>query len=480
MRTMAILLAGGMLLLVGCLQHPREGAHQNSAQGNAQAGLSSEQSGWLTHAERHAREGWIYLHLEGAARARGFQYGYLLAHEITESLRVTRAVWEYESGMDWAWLVERAGAMFTPKIDRELLDEIGGIVEGLAAAGCATTVEEMIAYNGYVELSGYWWPEQKASLDIRSPNARKQSCSSFIATGHMTQDGGIVLGHNTMCSYVEADCSVILDLLPQKGNRILMQTSPGWIHSGTDFFITSAGLVGAETTIGDFRGFDERGIPEFVRMRRATQDAGTIDQWCEIMKGGNNGGYANAWLLGDVHANEIARLELGLKTVGFERTKDGYYAGCNVAENRKILRFETDQRETDIRTSRVSRRVRWMQLMREFEGRITAEQAKAFEGDHYDSYLHRNSLGWRALCAHGDCDSLDQTLPFEPGGTVDAKVVDSQMATRMTFAARWGSGCGKSFDAERFLQDHPQFGWQQGFLKSRGSFAWTLFGSGER
>jgi hypothetical protein len=33
-------------------------------------------------------------------------------------------------------------------------------------------------------------------------------------------------------------------------------------------------------------------------MRRATQDASTIDEWCQIMKKGNNGGYANAWLLG--------------------------------------------------------------------------------------------------------------------------------------------------------------------------------------
>ena len=77
--------------------------------------------------------------------------------------------------------------------------------------------------------------------------------------------------------------------------------------------------TGSETTIGDFKGFDERGILEFVRFRRATQDASSIVEWCEIMKRGNNGGYANAWLLGDVNSGEIARLELGLKYVGFEK-----------------------------------------------------------------------------------------------------------------------------------------------------------------
>ena len=65
-----------------------------------------------------------------------------------------------------------------------------------------------------------------------------------------------------------------------------MQGSPGWIHSGTDFFLTDAGLVGSETTISGFSGFDEKGVPEFVRMRRATQDAATIDEWCESCEPG--------------------------------------------------------------------------------------------------------------------------------------------------------------------------------------------------
>jgi hypothetical protein len=198
------------------------------------------------------------------------------------------------------------------------------------------------------------------------------------------------------------------------------------------------------------------------------------------MKKGNNGGYANAWLIGDVHTNEIARLELGLKYVGMERSKDGYFAGSNVAENLKIRRLETDEHETDIRSSGVARRVQWKQLMREYAGKIDVELGKRFEADHYDSYTKREMLGWRGLCAHGDCDSLDTELPFEPGGTVDAKVVDSEMAMKMSFAARWGSGCGRAFDATAFLQQHPQYDWQAGFLKSRPSNPWTVVTAGEQ
>jgi hypothetical protein len=295
----------------------------------------------------------------------------------------------------------------------------------------------------------------------------------------MTADGEIVLGHNTMTGYDDGFVNVIIDIVPSTGHRILMQTCPGWIHSGSDFFITDAGLVGSETTIGGFNGFDEQGIPEFCRMRRATQDADSIGQWCEIMKHGNNGGYANAWLLGDTKTGEIARLELGLKHVGLERTHDGYYTGSNVAENIKILRLETDVQETDIRRSGVARRVRWEQLMEEYRGRITVDLARQFEADHYDPYLHRIIQNGRVLCDHSDRDSLVDP-PFDPGGTIDGKVVDSKMAKAMTFSARWGSACGTPFDARAFLHDHPQFKWMAGILKSRTAHGWANFTAGQR
>jgi len=53
------------------------------------------------------------------------------------------------------------------------------------------------------------------------------------------------------------------------------------------------------------------------------------------------------------------------------------------------------------------------------------------------------------------------------------------MAKKMSFAARWGSACGTAFDAEKFLNDHPQFDWMTGILKSRPSEPWTVFTAGE-
>ena len=444
--------------------------------------LTQQQKSWLAKANRHEKNGWIYVHIEGTPEERGFQHGYLTANEIKESLYKLSTKWKYISAMEWTWFVKRAHDILTTKVDEENLAEIDGIVEGMKAAGVQTTRDEIVALNGYMELIWYWWPTVKDSFNTNSPQPKKDACSSFIATGSMTADGKIVLGHNSMVGYEDPFCNIILDIVPEKGHRILMQAFTGFIHSGTDFFITDAGLVGSETTIGGFYPFDPNGIPEFSRMRHATQYANSIDEWCEIMKKDNNGGYANAWLLGDINTNEIARLELGLKQIGFEKKKDGYFTGSNIAEDLKLLRLETKSDETNIKNSNVARRVRWKQLMNENAGKINLELAKNFEADHYDVYLKGSSPSRRALCAHWelDPDLYSSDLPFEPGGTLDGKVVDAAMAKQMSFSARWGSACGTAFDAKKFLEEHPQYDWMSGILKSRPSQAWTVFVAGEK
>jgi hypothetical protein len=449
---------------------------------SAQGTLKPEQQKCVARARRFELAGWIYLHVEGEPRDRGFQHGYLLAKEIAEGLRMTRASWVHQSGMEWDWLVKRAAEMFVPKIDGEDLAELDGISEGAKAAGLRVSLEEIITYNAILELQDYWWPmELKKIKDEPTGGSTRQSCSSFIATGSWTKDGNVVLGHNTMQSYADALPKVIEDLAPAKGHRILWQTTAGWIHSGTDFFITDSGLVGSETTIGGFDGFETNGIPEFVRMRRATQDAGSIEQWCEIMKKGNNGGYANAWLVGDINSHEIARLELGLKYIGYEKKKDGYFVGCNVAEDRRILKMETERNDVDIRASSVARRVRWKQLMKMNQGKIDLSMAKHFEADHFDCYRGKVWPGGRTLCGHfeRDPEAIGGDVPYDCSGTVDGKVVDATMARKMSFEARWGAACGEPFLAANFLKAHPQFEWMDGILTDRRAEPWVAFKSGE-
>jgi len=93
--------------------------------------------------------------------------------------------------------------------------------------------------------------------------------------------------------------------------------------------LNSAGIVITETTITGFHGFDSNGVPEFVCARKAMQYSASIDDVARIFKEGNNGGYANDWLIADTRKGKIASLELGLKNVTLDRKTDGYFVGSN-------------------------------------------------------------------------------------------------------------------------------------------------------
>ena len=154
-----------------CLAHPP-------------ASLTTEQQAWLAKAKRFERAGWIYLHIEGEPGERGFQHGYLLAKQIAErGLRVTRIESQHESSMDWPWLVARAATMFVPRVDPEDMAELEGITAGAQAAGVSVSRDELIAYNGIIELNDYWWPTEMKKIKDSPMLPVRESCSSFVATG---------------------------------------------------------------------------------------------------------------------------------------------------------------------------------------------------------------------------------------------------------------------------------------------------------
>ncbi len=286
------------------------------------------------------------------------------------------------------------------------------------------------------------------------------------------------MANNSWASYAELRlCNIIVDIVPDKGNRILMQSWGPAIYSVTDFFVTSAGLVGTETTIGGFDGFNRKGTPVFQRARYAMQYARDINEWAKIMIKNNSGAYANSWLIGDVNSGEIARLELGLKNHSLEKKTNGSFAGSNVTENMKILRQETKAGNEDIRSPAVARRVRWEQLIKERYGKINADNAKTMLADHYDVYLKRNNPSSRTICGHYERDDGSvptSSAPYRPSGAIDGKVIDSNMAKDWRLWAKWGSSCDRNFDANDFLNEHPQYNWLNGYLPDLTSQPWTV------
>jgi len=267
---------------------------------------------------------------------------------------------------------------------------------------------------------------------------------------------------------------------PETGHRFITQAFPGWIFGGTDFWITSAGLIITETTMSGFEGFDPQGIPEFHRIRKAAQYAQSIDGFIDIMMTGNNGGYANDWLVGDIKTGEIARLELALKHPRVWRTFDGYYTGSNVAQDARVRDEEARGMDYhDPGTSPNARWARWQSLMREHYGQIDRESARHMLADHYDSYVEAYNPGSRTLCGHVEYDPNGLPEwgwgPYYPGGAIDAKVTDSEWASQMMFWAKFGHSCDIPFLAEPFLRAHPEYGWQAPHLKDLPSFPWTVF-----
>ncbi len=451
---------------------------------------AAEKDARMRGAYRFEDSGWIYVHLEGKPEEVGYQHGYLLAAEITDALRAVTLDSTYRTKRDWNFFRATARDILWPHTDAEYQQEITGITAGVnarAAGGPAVDVWDIVALNAFEEVSDYYVPVLNA--EERKPNPRMAvapgNCSAFVATGSYTKDHKIVMAHNAWTSYWAGErWRIIFDLAPAAGHRILMDGFPGVITSDDDFGVNDAGILVTETTITQFHGFDVNGKPEFARSRKAMQYAESIDDYARILMDGNNGGYANDWLIGDNKTGEIAQLELGLKHHRLWRTKDGYFVGSNFPSDPRVMKEETSFNPKDAESSPNARHARWLELMAQYKGRIGADEAAQFLSDHYDTVLKRELPTERTLCGH--VDTRPHGLPewawdhYYPGGAVQGKVMDSAMAAAMTLRARIGHPCGANFASKPFLAAHKEYEWQAAILGDMKAGPWTTFHSGEQ
>lgn len=119
------------------------------------------------------------------------------------------------------------------------------------------------------------------------------------------------------------------------------------------------------------------------------------------MSQGNNGGYANMWLLGDFKTNEIANFEQGLKYQSYTKKKDGFFFGDNAPTDPRIRHLEcVDVGYNDIRQQTGARRVRWGMLMEQFYGKINLDIGQQMLADTYDVYYEKINPSSRTICAH--------------------------------------------------------------------------------
>ena len=427
-----------------------------------------------------AKNGWTYVRLEGTPAEIGFQNGYLLSAEIDDMLKVFTLEMTRDNKKDWQFFRDAARTMMWPRIEPEYREELQGIVDGATAKGVKLDLWDVVAMNASMEWEYYVKEYNKEhAIQNAASLVAPEHCSAFVATGSYTKDGKIVIAHNNWTNYLDgARWTIVFDIVPAKGQRMLMDGLPGFIHSGDDFVVNSAGIVITETTIGHFSGYDPNGIPEFVRARKAAQYASSIDDFARIMKEGNNGGYANNWLLADIKTNEIASLELGLKNVTLERKTDGYFVGSNFPVNENLIHEETDFDVTNMSISANARHVRWEQLMAENKGKIDVKVAERFMADHYDTFTKKEEADERTLDGHIDLSprgSPPWQPPYGNAGAAQNKVANAAMVAHMSFAAHAGHACGMNFKAGEQIKDHPEFSWEQGVLRDMDAFPWTTF-----
>ena len=428
---------------------------------------------------RPESNGWTYVHLQGTPHQIGYQNGYLLAPEIEDFLKVTMLEQTHDAKKDWAFFRDAAQNMMWPHIEQEYREELQGIADGASAKGTKIDVWDVVAMNAETEWS-YYVKEYDRLHGIKTASLGvPEHCSAFVATGKYTKDGKIVIAHNNWSTYLEGErWTIIFDIVPSNGKRMLMDGLPGVIHSADDFVVNSAGFVITETTIGHFFGYDPAAIPEFVRARKAAQYSSSIDDFTRIMKEGNNGGYANTWLLADTAKNEIGRLELGLKNVTLERSGDGYFVGSNFPINEKLIREETDYDVKDRSQSAEARHVRWEQLMAKNKGKIDLAGAQRFLADHYDTYEKKEDADERTLDGHIDLSprgSQPWQPPYGTAGAVQNKATDASGAAAMTFTAAAGHACGMDFKAADHVKAHPEFMWQKDLQRDMRAYTWTSF-----
>ncbi len=363
-----------------------------------------------------SKDGWLQIELRGSHYDIGLQHGTLLKPQIQR----LEPMLKYIKKNKYEEYIDHCRSLYQLWVNDPkwyfIYDEIRGISEG-----SETSIDIIFAWNMLL------------SLDNPETNGR---CSAFIWS-----DGtDIIMAHNTHSDYVTGLFTNVVahiyptrepSVPPREPYHFKMQTAPGLVCSSTDWFITSAGIIGCETTLKqtDAPVFNSNNVPYFFRIRKAMEHGTMMDDYVEIMSANNAGDYGCQWLLGNINTGHIMQFELTLNKKTVTMQTSGYFVGANMSS----------WNSEPINTRNGARYQRLLDLIGNKE-KMSLNYAKKILADHYDVYKKTLKKGHRTICTHKE----HGTRVKKHAGAVDGKVVSSELAKNMQFMGRMGSSCNET------------------------------------
>ena len=276
------------------------------------------------------------LHIEGNHYEMGFQQGYLLADRIAEAYSAffTFTAYMYQNGGEgtvvldqtqlkafYELLIQQSKKYFLSVIQDkapELLEEIQGMADGLAAKGSSFGFDDILAMAALLDVVDnttlfsdfFELPSNEVEMPISV-----LGCSGFAAWGSATFDGRIIHGANQdLITIGLLDQTIVTVAKPDTGNAFLQISFPGWF---TMSGMNAAGISASEmaSPSSDTNLMENPEIPHTLHMRMIVQYANDLEEAKEMIQiyGG-----ASGWniLVSDSNAKEAVDIECSTLKVG--------------------------------------------------------------------------------------------------------------------------------------------------------------------
>lgn len=409
------------------------------------------------------KEGWKKIHVYGDPYEIGYAHGYLLSKELKRSYKVMEFLVKNDFKITMKKYIETCKRLLFNIIKSKYPDifkELQGISDGAKLKGVKVSVDFLIASNSYMSLYEYFTGKSM------------ERCSAFIACGDATENNDIVMAHNTHTDFGTGQLlNIVMIVTPSNGIEFTMQTSPGFVASSSDWFITKAGIVGCETTMHSVKYNVDFGVPYFCRVRSAMQYCENLDQYSNVMLKNNAGDYPCSWLFGDLNKKEIMLLEIGLNYHNKQKKTNGVFYGSNTVMSKKLRVLETnDTSHIDDNDSCGARSLRLNYLlMDKYYGKINLENSKKIISDHFDSHFNKINKQGRCICVHYEEDPL---YGYTPAGCTDGKILNTELAKKLNFYGRFGSCCGRKLIIKDYIKKNPQYEKWGKILEDFKSFKW--------